>query len=1075
MKMSLRLILRITSFVLLAFGTFIHARAQNKTFGIGTTTLNPNAALQVDAPNGNQGVLIPRLTTTQRLAMKTNLAAADAGLLVYDTTEKAVFVWIGSDWESSAAISWPLEDTVTNVPNKSNLINLTYSGTDTVGMALFRSTNTNNTFATLFLESAGGRIVFGSTRSAVSPGADFRINNTANNQNAIVGSTNGSGRAIQGINTGTGAAGNFTINNAASAANAVFVQTNGTGPGVNINLTNAASSAAGLLATTTGSGPAVNGRNQGAGNGFAGLFSNTDASNTFPAIQAETVGSGSAIRAFQTTGNGTGIDVFMQNTTSNAPGIVANQTGLGQGVEINMQNTTSESSALRINHSGIGTAISANRPIQATGFIGDGSQLTNLAVGDLTYPFKDSVTTALTGNDVFALKYNNAANKRVLRVESLSPTNGSSALSVQQNGTGLGIFSRIDNAAAGSSAIYGTTNSNLGGVIAPVGVYGESTGTGSLAASFRINNTGNTFPAVFVETNGSGPGINVRNIGTTNGIAGLFTNTVATNTFPAIQASTAGTGPGVRVIQNSTSVGRGMDVFMQNPASTETGISIEHQGLGSAARFTITNAGSTTPGIASATSGTGAAIEATTSTGFAAVYAKREGSSNGNAGLFEITNADNGFPVVQVNSVGKGPALNVSGSGSLGNAGAFSLTNSSSTAAALYASTNGSGSAFLAETSSGFTAVHASRSGAGNGNAGFFEITDEGNTFPVIQSNTVGTGAAGNFKVSNGSNTGPALMGETNGGNLSSGVYGNNTGDGFGVLGRANGTSFGSAAVYGEQLGTGDAAGAFRISNPANTMSGLYGETNGGGPALFANNLGTGRGAQIQINNAANSQAALRAFTNGTGNVGFFTISNSTSTANTLFLETNGTGNNLFVNHTGGSGALMVLQSSGTNVARIDKTGKGFFNGGTQTGGADVAEMFDVEGARESYEPGDVLVISERTDRTVEKSASPVSTKVVGVYATKPGVVLTERGLDESLSDMVPMGVIGVIPTKVCNENGPIKRGDLLVTSSKPGHAMKAVSEKGDGVFPSGAVIGKALENFEAGETGLIKVLVNVK
>lgn len=1062
--------------VLLLVLPLLNVTAQNKTFGVGATTLNPNAALQVDAPNGNQGVLIPRLTTTQRLAMKTNLAAADAGLLVYDTTEKAVFVWVGTDWESSAAISWPLEDTITNVPNRSNLLNLTYSGTDTVGIALFRSTNANNPFATLFLESVGGRIVLGTTRSAVSPGADFRINNTANNQNAIVGSTNGSGRAIQGTNTGTGAAGNFTINNAANAANAVFVQTNGTGPGVNINLTNTASSAAGLLATTTGSGPAVNGRNQGAGNGFAGLFSNTNASNTFPAIQAETVGSGSAIRAFQTAGNGTGIDVYMQNTTSNATGIVANQTGLGQGVEINMQNTTSESSALRINHSGIGTAITANRPIQATGFIGDGSQLTNLAVGDLTYPFKDSVTTALAGNDVFALKYNNAANKRVLRVESLSPTNGSSALSVQQNGTGLGIFSRIDNPTAGTSAIFGTTNSNLGGPVAPVGVYGESTGTGSLAASFRVINTANTFPAVYAETNGSGPTINSRNIGTTNGFAGLFANTVATNTFPAIQASTAGTGPGVRVIQNATSPGRGMDVFMQNPSSTETGISIEHQGLGSAARFSITNAASGAPGIASTTSGSGAAIEATTSTGFTAVYAKREGSSNGNAGLFEITNADNGFPVVQVNSVGKGPALNVSGSGSLGNAGAFSLTNSSSTAAALYASTNGSGSAFLAETSSGFTAVHASRSGAGNGNAGFFEITDEGNTFPVIQSNTVGTGAAGNFKVSNGSNTGPALMGETNGGNLSSAVYGLNTGNGFGVLGRANGTAFGSAAVYGEQLGTGDAAGAFRISNPSNTMSGLYGETNGSGSALFANNIGTGRGAQVQINNAANSQAALRAFTNGTGNVGFFTLNNPASTANALFMETNGSGSNgMLINHTGSSGALVVLQSSGSNVARIDKTGKGFFNGGTQTGGADLAEMFDVEGSRQNYEPGDVLVISERTDRTVEKSASPVSTKVVGVYATKPGVVLTERGLDESLSDMVPMGVIGVIPTKVCNENGPIKRGDLLVTSSKPGHAMKAVSEKGDGVFPSGAVIGKALENFEAGETGLINVLVNVK
>ncbi len=38
-------------------------KGQNKTFAVGTTTLNPNAALQVDAPNGNQGVLIPRLTT----------------------------------------------------------------------------------------------------------------------------------------------------------------------------------------------------------------------------------------------------------------------------------------------------------------------------------------------------------------------------------------------------------------------------------------------------------------------------------------------------------------------------------------------------------------------------------------------------------------------------------------------------------------------------------------------------------------------------------------------------------------------------------------------------------------------------------------------------------------------------------------------------------------------------------------------------------------------------------------------------------------------------------------------------
>ncbi len=70
----------------------------------------------------------------------------------------------------------------------------------------------------------------------------------------------------------------------------------------------------------------------------------------------------------------------------------------------------------------------------------------------------------------------------------------------------------------------------------------------------------------------------------------------------------------------------------------------------------------------------------------------------------------------------------------------------------------------------------------------------------------------------------------------------------------------------------------------------------------------------------------------------------------------------------------------------------------------------------------------------------------------------------------VGIGVIGVIPTKVCNENGNIKRGDILVTSNKPGYAMKADLDK----LKAGQAIGKALENFDE-TTGVIRVLVNVK
>ena len=94
------------------------------------------------------------------------------------------------------------------------------------------------------------------------------------------------------------------------------------------------------------------------------------------------------------------------------------------------------------------------------------------------------------------------------------------------------------------------------------------------------------------------------------------------------------------------------------------------------------------------------------------------------------------------------------------------------------------------------------------------------------------------------------------------------------------------------------------------------------------------------------------------------------------------------------------------------------------------------------------------------------------MFATKPGVLLTERNAEaDQLDDMVPMGVIGVIPTKVCLEGGAIKRGDLLVTSSISGVAMKADPDK----VKVGQVLGKALQDYNQNTVGKIKVLVSVK
>lgn len=327
--------------------------------------------------------------------------------------------------------------------------------------------------------------------------------------------------------------------------------------------------------------------------------------------------------------------------------------------------------------------------------------------------------------------------------------------------------------------------------------------------------------------------------------------------------------------------------------------------------------------------------------------------------------------------------------------------------------------------------------------------------------------------------------------------------------------NFGAAAVFGESAGTGGFGGLFYASNPTGNGNALTAVTEGNGSALYAYvpNNRNGSAGRFQIMNAANNNAVVTVSTIGNGTAGDFMVNRVTGTSPAvkgevnsqfsnwatagvygvsagtggwggLFYASNVDGNGQALQaHTEGKGNALVLAHYGTNgnmirclannvvVARVDRTGKAFFNGGVQSSGADVAEAFDVTGDVNSYQPGDVLVISTSKDRAVEKSAQPYSTLVAGVYATKPGVLLTEENVESNLADKVPMGVVGVIPTRVCGEGGAIKRGDMLVTSSLSGVAMKADADK---VKP-GQVIGKALQDFNGAAEGKINVLVNVK
>jgi hypothetical protein len=173
------------------------------------------------------------------------------------------------------------------------------------------------------------------------------------------------------------------------------------------------------------------------------------------------------------------------------------------------------------------------------------------------------------------------------------------------------------------------------------------------------------------------------------------------------------------------------------------------------------------------------------------------------------------------------------------------------------------------------------------------------------------------------------------------------------------------------------------------------------------------------------------------------------------------------------TGNLLVgrATSSHNRVFRVDTSGKGIFNGGTQTGGADFAESVDVHGSVSQYQPGDVMAIDPTGQRRLTISNEAYSTRVAGIYSTKPGVLATPHGMDDpTLASEVPLAIVGIVPCTVSAENGAIKPGDLLVSASISGYAMKGT----DRSKMAGAVVGKALGSLDRG-TGVIEVLVSLQ
>jgi hypothetical protein len=132
--------------------------------------------------------------------------------------------------------------------------------------------------------------------------------------------------------------------------------------------------------------------------------------------------------------------------------------------------------------------------------------------------------------------------------------------------------------------------------------------------------------------------------------------------------------------------------------------------------------------------------------------------------------------------------------------------------------------------------------------------------------------------------------------------------------------------------------------------------------------------------------------------------------------------------------------------------------------GGDTAEEFELVDD-DVVPPGSVMVISP--DGRLATSLQPYDRRVAGVISGagdgRPGIVLGTGGR----GPRQPVALAGRVCCQADATHAPIDAGDLLTTSSIPGHAMKA----DDPAATFGAVLGKSLGALPSG-TGLIPILV---
>ena len=396
---------------------------------------------------------------------------------------------------------------------------------------------------------------------------------------------------------------------------------------------------------------------------------------------------------------------------------------------------------------------------------------------------------------------------------------------------------------------------------------------------------------------------------------------------------------------------------------------------------------------------------------------------------------------------------------------------------------------------------HTSASGGKSGVAG----VGDGSNYGLYGSSGSGTGIFGTSLAGNG------MHGETHGNGSFSGVQGvgftNNIGvsgsstSGSGVYGTTAGTSgqTGAAGVWGnthDYYGVwGTSATGDGVHGNSTSASGVFGlSSNGAG--LWGESAGYDA-VHGHTSNPNGNTSGVAGFGDGSNN-GVFGVSatghgifavghggngvpgataalyavNDNSTGYTLLAQTTQTGatgnttaifdNDCTIQTQGvGCGLIISGQNQGREVFNVTAYGDVYAHSAFHANGIDYADRLP---AAQGLEAGDVVAIGD--DGLLHLSSHANASDVAGVYSTRPGVMGNQ---EEEQRATIPVALAGVVPVKVSDESGAIRPGDLLVSSSTPGRAMRAPPNP-----MAGTVIGKAMKALASGN-GEIEMLVMLR